>query len=333
MRRALWLLALCAACASDDAPSSGPDAESHVAVFEYPGGGPPQLDLLVVIDDTVAMAPYQDRMAMLPSVIEQAYLSIGDGLVDMHIAVTTDGTLRRVPAVAGSYVAIRTDFDLARPANFTGTLLDAVTPLTSVGAANTAPYQPLAAVKRVFEENPDGFIRDNASIGIVIISASDDASPGTPADYAQFISATREDPYEIMVSRIVVNPSPRLDELATGFMNRTSTTSLADGDLAGALTVFAQAIRTILRGNCWHVSDIDPITPGPQYDCTFTATIRDVPRVLPPCKLPDDQFCWSLVHSNDGCSDDGYEPLEPEIRPYHFWWFVPPLRAECVVLE
>src|SRR5262245_31183887 len=98
------------ACAVDE-PSAAPDVTSRVNVYEVGPYGPPRLDVLFVIDPSSAMAPYADRMATLPSIIEQAYLASG-GILDMHIGVTTTGELRRVPSVGGSFVTITTDFDL-----------------------------------------------------------------------------------------------------------------------------------------------------------------------------------------------------------------------------
>ncbi len=331
MRVAVFV-ALAAACA--DAPPASLEGTSRVTIWESGGYGPPRMDVLVVIDDTSAAAPYADRLATLPSVLEQTYASTARGTVDMHIGVTTDGTLRRLPAMGAAFASIRTDFDLLRITNFTGTLSDALTPVMDVGSDSDRPYQPLAAVRRVIEENPDGFLRPDASLGIVIISASDDASPDAAIDYAASLRLAKSDPAQIEILGITASPSPRLDELLARFPARSFVEPIANGDYPVLLTKLELLIRSILPGTCLHASDVDPETPGAQYDCTVTTWIRGAPHVLPPCKLPGDQFCWSLIDSSDECGPSGeLAPVKPYMPPYGFFTFVPPFRLECVVTD
>lgn len=330
--RFVVLVAFVAACV--DASPTSLEATSRVTVWESDGYGPPQLDVLVVIDDTSAAAPYSNRLATLPSVIENTYVSINGGTVDMHIGVTTDGTLRHVTPSGASYASIRTDFDLLRMTNFTGTLGEAMTSLTNVGTENPAPFQPLAAVRRVLEENPDAFLRPNAYLGIVIISASDDASPDRVTDYAAWLKSVKPDPNNIVVIGITASPSARLDELFAQFPYRAYVGSITDGDYLAPFMNLRLLIRTIIPGLCMHVSDVDLDTPGAQYDCTVTTWIRGSPQVLPPCKLAGDQLCWSLIDSSQECGPEiGFTPVKPYMPPYRFFTFVPPFRMECVVTD
>lgn len=334
MKRLVFTLAVCVACADQGPSGSGIAGSSHVAVYDLPATPEQQLDLLFIIDDTIAMGAYQDRLAELPARVEQAFLSIGDGLLDTHIAVaTSDGQLRRSAAVGSSYMSIRTEFDLERITNFTGTLRETFGSLANVGASRMGASQPLESMQRVLEANADGFVRDHAFLGIVIISATDDASPSPPADYVQFAKGLKDDPTNVLVTGITLAPTPRLDEFFAAFPHRNVVVSLPDGDHALALEAFKPLIKTILPGTCWEASDVDPETPGPQYDCTFSVMIRGNERRLPPCTLPGDQFCWSLVSSGNECSYTDHEPLKPKVPPYHLWFFRPALHAECVVIK
>jgi hypothetical protein len=325
------LLACCAACV-DSAPSgSGIEGVSHVEVHELPAFGPPKLDVVFVVDDTIAMEPYQERLAGLPAVFEQTFLVTLAGQVDMHVAVATStGGLRRIPSVGSAYMSIRTEYDLARITNFTESFRTTFEKLSVVAASSTGANQPLDAARRVVEANPDGLLRPSVPLAIVLVTASDDASSEAVSTYADIFESSKGDPGNVMVIALAAGSTPRLDELFAALPNRYRVSSLAD-DYQPALDHLGQMIKTILPGLCWNASDVDPATPGAQYDCTFTATIRGAQRVLPPCELPGDQFCWSLVPSDHGCAE--HAPLKPELPPYRFWTFLPAMRAECVVLE
>ena len=59
---------------------------SHVEHYELSAAGPVKLDLLVVVDDTPAMALYQERIKALPQAIAQSF----DPTFDVRIAVTSN---------------------------------------------------------------------------------------------------------------------------------------------------------------------------------------------------------------------------------------------------
>lgn len=325
----LAFLSLLAACAANEPARDGIEGQSHVEIHELPGWGPPQIDILLVVDDTTAMAPYRDQVALLPSIIADAFPSMGDGLVDLHIGmITNDGALRRTHPNGQPFVAIRTELDLQRTTNFQGTLEEALGRLTSLDALHEGASTPLAAVQHVLDSDTEGFVRENAPLGIVFMTATDDASPGSVLDYAASYKAAKSDPASIIVTAITAQPVPRLDELFAAFPHRNKMISI-DDDYRPVFELVGNQIWTILPGMCWRASDVDPVTPGPQYDCTVTATIDGEPRDLPPCQIEGDQLCWRLVPSNQGCIED--DALRVVIPPYHFYWFVPPLRVECVV--
>lgn len=332
MRVAVLLvsLPLLATCAANEPARDRIEGQSHVEIHELPGWGPPQIDILLVVDDTTAMEPYRARVAMLPSIIADAFPSMGDGLIDLHIGmITNDGALRRPHPDGQPFVAIRTELDLERVTNFQGTLEEALGRLTSIDALHAGPSTPLAAVQRVLEGDTEGFLRQNAPLGIVFMTATDDASPGSVLDYAASYKAATSDPATITVTAIAAQPVPRLDELFAAFPNRNKMISI-DDEYRPVFELVGNQIRTILPGMCWRAADVDPVTPGAQYDCTVTVTIDDEPRDLRPCQIEGDQLCWQLVPSNQGCLED--DALRIVIPPYHFYWFVPPLRVECVVL-
>jgi len=332
----MWRLMICSlalvACTETPEPS-GITATSHVATYDTPGGYAPQLDLLIVIDDTTAMAPYAERVAMLPDLIETALRPE----YDLRVAVTTNGGALRAPAGSPDpFLATRLGFDLARASSFDRSLADALRPLTSVGAASAGGSQPLAAVRAALDGNPGGFLREDAALGIVIVTASDDASPDAVSDYATWIEERKASAYDVMVSVIHVNDSPRLDSFLTLLSAPESVdVPLDSGDPSAAFTAFEAAIRSIIPGICWIASDLDPETAGAQYDCTVSADVDGRELLLRPCsgEQDDDPLCWRLVPSGPECSGDTDGFLEPRIAAYHFFSFVPPLHAQCVVLD
>lgn len=331
MRRALAVLVLLAACLDDPPGASGPEGVSKVLEYDsLHAWGPEAIDILFVLDNTPSIGPYLDRMATLPSVVEAAYKHIGGGLFDAHIAVvTSSGAVRTGPGIADSYVAMRPEFDLTWTTNYEGAFVDRLSPLMTVDASDAAPNSPLAAIE--YAQQIPGFRRPNMPLGIVIVSGSDDASPDDPSAYSYRLKTSVPDPASIYVTRITTTPTPRLDAFTGSFLYRNNVVSIADADYAPAITAFELLIRTIIPGRCWELPDADPQTPGTQYDCSFSVMIRGNERVLPPCRLPGDQFCWMFVPSERECSRAG--TVKPEMPPYQFWSFVPQYRTQCVVLD
>src|SRR5690349_18255641 len=127
MRYAL-ILALLAACT--EPADDGPVADSHVESFDVPGLPPPQLDVLIVLDDTAAMAPYVDRTTALLHGFEQLW-STTSPRPDLHVAVVTAdpgdaGHARTAPPVHGTFLVDEYTPDyLARVGNHDGALGDA----------------------------------------------------------------------------------------------------------------------------------------------------------------------------------------------------------------
>lgn len=328
----LFLASLAACVSEPPPPQDGVDAVSFVEEHVLPAKPRSSLDLLIVIDDTVAMAEYQARLASLPAVIEQLVTSLDSGLryFDVHIAVTSnDGVLRSIPALADPFAALYLDYDLTTIANYTGSLASVLAQLVDVGATNTGPSQPLAALQLALEHD-SSFLRANAYLGVVIVSATDDASGDSVAAYAQWLKSLKTDPANVVLVGVTGNATPRLDELLAAFPDRHTEVALTADDYAPAIGIFGQLVKTTLEGYCWNASDVDPITPGPQYDCTFAAIYGGAEHVLPPCTGGEgaDAFCWSLAPASYCPSP---EELEPTVRPYDLWLFRPELRAQCVV--
>jgi hypothetical protein len=318
----LALVAIVTACA-EQAPS-GPEIATGVEIHELPAADPRPVDLLIFVDDTPAMAPYHTRIPQLAQAIADALSSDLDATFDLRIAVTTnDGVLRLPPGSAVPWLETRLDFDLGRTSSFDGALADALAAVMDVPTTNPGPSQPLAAEQQVLSEGSADFARSGAALWIATIAATDDASPLPVADYIAWLQARQP----MGVLGIYAPPAPRLDAVQAAFGGRPPMSIDADPPAFPVLPVWIAG-----GGLCWHATDVDRLTPGPQYDCTFTVTIDGAPRAIPACTRDGEQLCWELVPSSpeiDGCTDA--DALHPRIHGYVDFVFFPALHVECAL--
>jgi len=322
MRHALIVAVVLAAC-TDEPAASGPQVTSHVDYHEFPAVHPPAIDMLLVIDNTSSMTPYQSQIAQLPSIVDGVVTRIYGGLPDVHVAVTTNG---------GALSTVLDDtghWDGSHTRNFDGSLADALAPLVAVGTSSAGPAQPLAAMKTALEVSPD-FARPYASLGVVTFSATDDGSPSF--DYVTWLKGTKSDPANIIVSGVYPQPSTVLDAFHDSFPNRSTITSIDATDYTPAFAQF-QLVRVPLGAGCFDLPlDIDPNTSGDQYDCDVSGwddtTGLELAR-LPACNGADPATgtCWEYIVSPNNCTLPS-----GELHLRGTWsFFHPTIRIQCVV--
>ncbi len=328
MQRALAISVLCALGACTDEPEpTGPFLTSVIRDYGFPAFIPPQLDVLVVVDNTTAMAPYASSLATLAAATEQGLFVEGTAQPDARIAVTTtdgSGSLRMPATSSESYLAVGFDAHYNATRNFTGSLTDALADLFAVGTATTSPPRPLAAVV-----NALGFARADSFLGIVMITASDDASDDHPVAYSTMVKGQRDDYGEIGLSGVYPQPSARLDAFAGRFAPKAWLTDIATGDSAKAIVSFENALKRILFLPCAdEPSDVDAETEGPQYDCSFAAQYDDgTSEQLPPCRPDSAGRCFEFVE-HMWC-DGGSKLFNVRGFPGHH---SPQIRGQCVVI-
>lgn len=161
------------------------------------------------------------------------------------------------------------------------------------------------------------------------------------ADDAAFLRAQKPDPGHVMVGLIAgpdapvelalgpggfevvpgctwegtsALPAPRLHALRSGFVNRSTATSLCQGNLSDALVLVAGFGRSF--GNpCLEVPllDLDPATPGTQPDCAvwyrFPATSGLDDRLIPACTASG-RPCWYLDRDPLNCPTGNHELIQ-----------------------
>lgn len=341
--RSLLALALCAACTDEGSSGSGVEGTTHVETYVLPAAPAPTLDLLFVVDDTTAMAAHRQPLAAVPAQLEALLASEYGNVGSYHVGViTTDaaggGALRRSSAVADAFVVYDHAFS-GTTVNYQGSFASALASLMPSSAAGTATNQPLESTRLALGNAANaGFLRADAFFGLVTITASDDASPSTPADYAAALKATKAEPTNVYAVGVVPSTAPRLAEHFAQLPNRSEIHSIDDADYAEALAAFARLYRRTLGYACNRAPlDLDPAAAGGQYDCSFVWIDGATERRLPSCTRAVGEPCWELVTADPQICVDPAARVHLQTRgfttsaspfgdPYH-----PEIRGQCLV--
>jgi hypothetical protein len=325
------LLCVAAACA-EDPPPPGPYIESHVDYWEFPTAPPSELDILIVVDDTPAMAAHRSKVLGLATALEATLFGETGVFFDTRIAVTTagaTGVLRTHPDVVEPFLVSRLDAHYDLTANFAGSLDDALAPLLDVGAAGSDAVAPLAAGPAALDGEP-AFLREHSLLSIITIASTDDASPGAPLDHAGSLKERRDDPANIFVSAAYPIPSTRLDTFHEAFPNRNAAVDIASSDWTSMVMQLAWLRRSILGAACVRIpGDLAPAVPGLQQDCVVEARYHDgTSEILPWCIEGDPARCFEIVEDPVTCTFEADGRLR--VRGYP-GGYSPTIRGQCVV--
>lgn len=288
--------------------------------FEVQPTLPGPVDLLVVLDDTTAMAPVV--FPNTPPTSQIGVLSLMyNGAPDIRIAVTTTttGTLRTSPAVPSGYIVHRLNFeDGQMETNYSGELGTAIASLTNVGHASTAPNAALASTEAALGA---GWVRDSTGVGIFMVTASDDQSSGTTATYASAVLAPGNN---TVVSVVNATAVPRLADFASAFP--ISKFMAADAWNMSGIEIFGALFGSSADTYCFPVTAAE-VTAG-QFDCEMYTSYNMVVHPLATCTGDPWQSatpCWQLLA----------DPSCPSGRgllfggPYHYYH--PRLIGRCAV--
>jgi hypothetical protein len=254
VRTLLALLAV-TACTSDRTYEV-PEVAGHGTIsLEYADHAAVKVDILFVIDSSPAMAPYQTQLRnTLQTVSELAADRLTGVRANLHIGVLTadlgDGTpagdgnvpmpgschglgnggaMQRAALVDGAYVIDRFTPSV-NLSNFSGDLVSTLSQLTDVGVAGCARIQPLEAIRLALDHNVhnDGFVRDDAKLAIVILTAQDDQSADDATTYRQFVHGLKADDDDVMIAVAAPDGSTRLDTFSDGRMAPLTSDGVVD---------------------------------------------------------------------------------------------------------
>jgi hypothetical protein len=287
----------------------------------YPQSVPPQLDVLLVVDDTTAMTPYAARTPEIASAAASALDMLGPAFGNIQVAVTTNG------GVVSTVLSDHVDWFGVHTRNFDGTLESNLASLVDVGTSDPGPAEPLDAIRTALTSTE--LVRTNAYLAVVTVAASDDASPAF--DYVHFLKSVKSDPASVLVMGIYSKPSANLDAFFQSFPNRATTVSI---DSASYEDAFASlTIRRYSGGiPCFESTllDVDPDAPGLQVECNVSAWDDDVEIArVPTCQsstAPSDGSCWQVA-TDPNCTTGLHQSflMRGAWEMYH-----PEIRIECV---
>jgi len=167
----------------------------------------PDLDLLLVIDDSPSMIDKQNALTRALPALQAQLAAIPGGMPNLHVGVVTsdmgtsssggapapkigsgpgscsgtgkDGVLQtNGAAIQGAYVS--TNRNGAQ--NFVGAFTDTVAKMIGVGAAGCGFEQPLSAMRAALTNTTAnaGFMRASANLAVVVLSDEDDCSVHDP---------------------------------------------------------------------------------------------------------------------------------------------------------
>jgi hypothetical protein len=255
------------------------------------------LDVLFVIDDSPAMAPYQQSLEANAPVFIDILQAVPTHLnLSVAVARASDGSfVDPVPcgAQAGSHFLWDYNGDTIR--NFTGTLRDVFACLTRVGS-NGSSQQVLASASQTLPAHPD-FLRDGAFLLVVLISAQDDGSPADPLTYANALNALTWSPNHVIPAAITRIPSSRLQSFVDSYGSIGKIISIDQSSWADALGVVSNSVGRRLGRLC-----LDGVLVQPP-SCTVTrlqyagTPMQQEIGTMPPCN-PQGQatgICAALI--------------------------------------
>ncbi len=281
------------------------------------------LDLLFVIDDSASTMDKQIAFANNFSKFVAALDAFPGGRPNLHIAVVSttvaigssddysygqectaspgeDGLLQNTERVTGCtapngrFISDVADPDGTRQTNYAGTLADTLACIGELGEGGCGFESPLEAIKRALDgthpEN-EGFLRDNADLGIVILTDEDDCSAnpslfdhptseGGPADLRCAVYGyTCDRPIDPMLPESYANCTPTLG----GDLRDPSSYS----EFLATLKDPSQTVVAVIGGDVTSGINIGPLTIGSNtqslaVEPSCTATINGNPAIARP---------------------------------------------------
>ena len=123
----------------------------------------------------------------------------------------------------------------------------------------------------------------------------------------------------------VADPAVRFKQLIDSFPNRSTFSTICQQDLSGGLQLIAELLKAVIGSPCIDgtLADVDPNTPGPQYDCSVSdvtnfGKTNQMETVLPACNnagtpaSSTNTPCWAIETDTANCSAGQHLTLKIE---------------------
>jgi hypothetical protein len=319
-----------------------PEVISRVQRFELPIQAPREVDLLFVIDNSPAMASYGDRLRANTSGFINVLNTLQGGLPSLHLGVVTteiaeQGRMRTSDRVAGAFISDVRYESPERFRNYVDLLPEVFAEIADVGSSGDVDARALDAIRLALDQPANaGFLREEALLAVIVITATDDASATSVAAAAQALKSRKADPGRVLISLIAgpcsdelgtASSAPRLHELLDQFPERAIFTSVCQQNLSDALILFASLAYLSVASPCVEAPllDLEPSIDGVQADCSVVDRFPDeTERVIPACDGGDER-CWSIEPDELNC------PFGPRQR-YHITPLSEPFPAGLTIV-
>jgi len=314
------LLVLATACATEPNVPEGEQVTSFVERRAIPLGMNANLDVLFVIDNSPAMAAAQQKLAAdLRAMAASIAGPTPDLTPSLHVGVITTDAVELGRLRNATYLAQEMRFAWQSEANFEGPIADAFAPLASVGAAGSTTTHPIDLMIAALRPGVNaGFLRENAYLAIIVLTANDDAGTIAPADAARMLKSAKADPARIILAGafgacseggITASAAPRLAALFDEFPNRSSQTTLCAPNLSAITALFDHLYKATLGIAC-----IERIADPQRVDARLVDPETGDEILYRACTSSADTRCYALER-HPGCPQQGSLAVVP--RPWH----------------
>jgi hypothetical protein len=130
--------------------------------------------------------------------------------------------------------------------------------------------------------------------------------------------------YQGSIGLEVADPPTRIKFFLDQFPNRSTFTTICQQDLSSGLQLIANLLKAVIGDPCigGTLADVDPTTPGPQYECsvsdvTNARTPQQQEKILPECKesspgVYTNQPCWRIASDPANCMKPPHHVLKIE---------------------
>lgn len=123
----------------------------------------------------------------------------------------------------------------------------------------------------------------------------------------------------------VADPAVRIKQFLDSFPDRSTFSTICQQDLSGGLTQIAQLLKYAFGDPCilGTLADVDPVTAGPQYECSVSDVLHygkanASETVLPACDNTNDPAsstnkpCWAIEIDTERCTSKLHQTLAVE---------------------